>query len=85
MLLLMIILKLHNLYKLKSYDKNVKILSLKEGDLVLLRDTTTKKGKSKKLATNYTGPYDIIKKISDKIYTIRAHGSKNYKNAKCKH
>jgi len=39
----------------KSYDKNVKILSLKEGDLVLLRDTTTKKGKSKKLATNYTG------------------------------
>lgn len=59
----------------KSYDKNVKILSLKEGDLVLLRDTTTKKGKS----------YDIIKKISDKIYTIRAHGSKNYKNAKCKH
>jgi len=63
----------------KNFNKNVKEVKFKVGDIVLLRDITTKKGKSKKLANNYSGPYEIIKVVSNHVYKIRAHGLKTAK------
>lgn len=44
----------------KYFDTKVNILTLKEGDKVLLLDST-----SKKLAPKYTGPYEVIEIVSN--------------------
>jgi hypothetical protein len=42
------------------YDRNTKETTLKVGDQVLLYDETVRRGRSKKLNSQWLGPYDII-------------------------
>jgi hypothetical protein len=42
------------------YDKGIKETTLKVGDKVLLYDKMVQRGRSKKLSSQWLGPYDII-------------------------
>jgi hypothetical protein len=42
------------------YDKNTKETTLKVGDKVLLYDETVRRGRSKKLSSQWLGPYVVI-------------------------
>jgi hypothetical protein len=46
------------------------MLSYDKGDLVYLYDPVAKRGKAKKFAYNYTGPYEVVARISPLIYEI---------------
>jgi len=63
----------------ENHNKKAKIVEFKEGDLVLLLDTTTIKGRTKKLAPNYTGPYVVTKRVNEVNYIIRYQGRKTGK------
>ena len=53
-----------------SYDMARQDISYAPGDAVLLRDTTTAPGLSRKLTAKWIGPYFVEKKISDLVYEI---------------
>ena len=53
------------------YDRRTKLEQFRKGDLVYLHDPTYKRGKSRKFAYQYKGPYEVEAKISPLIYTIR--------------
>jgi hypothetical protein len=42
------------------YDRNTKETTLKVGDKVLLYDETVRRGRSKKLSSQWLGPYEVI-------------------------
>jgi hypothetical protein len=42
------------------YDKNTKEATFKVGDKVLLYDETLRRGRSKKLSSQWLGPYEVI-------------------------
>jgi len=50
-------------------DTNTRIFKI--GDKVLLRDKTLRRGRSKKLDAQWTGPYRIVEKISNVNYKIQ--------------
>lgn len=56
----------------RHYDQNVRLVTYKEGDIVLLHNPAKKKGKSFKLTRPWTGPFLIITKISDVTFRIQA-------------
>ena len=56
------------------YDKNTKETELKVGDLVLLKDNNTYKGKCKKLLPVWKGPYEIMDLPSPVNCTIMVNG-----------
>jgi len=66
-----------------QYDKGVNKKIFKIGDKVLLLDETVRRGRSKKLESQWVGPYTIIAKFSDVNYeikrarkTIRVHANR---------
>lgn len=67
----------HYDYQKKMYDRQVKREAYFEGQAVWLRQLPRKKGLSKSLMANYTGPWIIIKKLSD--VNFRLQKSKNGK------
>jgi len=66
-----------------QYDKSVNEKIFKIGDKVLLHDETVRRERSKKLETQWVGPYTITVKFSDINYeikgghkTIRVHANR---------
>jgi len=66
-----------------QYDKRVNEKTFKVGDKILLYDETIRRGRSKKLESQWIGPYTITKKLSDVNYeikggrkTIRVHANR---------
>lgn len=58
--------------KMKSqYDESAKHVEYSIGQLVLLRDTTTAPGLSRKLTAKWIGPYRVIGRISELVYDIK--------------
>jgi len=58
--------------KAKMYtDKDINLKTFKIGDKVLLQDETLRRGCSKKLDAQWTGPYRVVDKISDVNYKIQ--------------
>ena len=53
------------------YDKNIHGDPYKEGDLVWLHSTVVPRGYSRKLHHPWSGPFKVIKKLSDGVYRIR--------------
>jgi len=53
-----------------TYDLKVHGQSFNDGDMVWLHQTLRKKGKSPKLQVKWTGPWRIVKKITDVTYLI---------------
>lgn len=54
----------------KYFDKKIKPVQFKEGDLVLMKNFT-KKGEGRKLQPLYKGPYEVIKVISETDVKIK--------------
>lgn len=50
--------------------KNIKPTKYKEGDFVLIRDSTLKSSEDKKLKSNYKRPYRIAKILVQNRYVI---------------
>ncbi|KMQ88008.1 retrovirus-like pol polyprotein, partial [Lasius niger] len=55
----------------KIYYKHKKPSIYKEGDLVLIRDSTLKPGDDKKLKSNYKGPYQVAKVLDKNRFVIK--------------
>ena len=53
------------------YDKRSHGKLYKEGDLVWLHSTVVPKGKARKLHRPWTGPFRVIRQISDVTYRIQ--------------
>ena len=53
-----------------AYDLKVHGQSFSDGDMVWLHQTLRKKGKSPKLMVKWTGPWRIVRKITDVTYLI---------------
>lgn len=53
-----------------AYDLKVHGQSFSDGDLVWLHHTLRKKGKSPKLQVKWTGPWRIVKRVTDVTYLI---------------
>ena len=45
----------------RSYDRNVHIPKFEVGSMVLVRDESVRRGRSKKLEAAYVGPYEILR------------------------
>lgn len=60
----------------RSYDKKINSQDFKVGDAVYLINEQTKLHRSKKLTSNYKGPYKIIEKNSPVNYTIKVKSKK---------
>jgi hypothetical protein len=54
-----------------QFDKKSKKATFKVGDKVLLYDETIRRGRSKKLDSQWVGPYVILEKHNDVNYTIK--------------
>jgi len=54
-----------------QHDKNVNEKVFKVGDKILLHDETVRRGRSKKLESQWISPYTITEKISDMNYAIK--------------
>ena len=54
----------------RSYDRKTKVDTYNIGDLVYILNSAGKTGQSRKLQPLYTGPYLIIKKLSNILFTI---------------
>ena len=54
-----------------QYDKRAKETKFKVGEKVLLYDETLRRGRSKKLDAQWTGPYTVTEKHSEVNYTIK--------------
>jgi len=65
-----------------QYDRSVNEKIFKVGDTVLFHDETVRRGRSKKLESQWVGPYTITAKLSDVNYeikggkTIRVHANR---------
>lgn len=63
--------------KIKDYnkiyydEKHKKPTTYKEGDLVLIKDSSIKPGEDKKLKSNYRGPYYIAKVLDKNRYVVK--------------
>lgn len=55
----------------ETYDKRTRPVEFQIGDKVLLYDETIRRGRSKKLMSQWIGPYRIIEKNSGVNYTIK--------------
>jgi transposase InsO family protein len=55
----------------QQYDRKAKGETFKAGDQVLLYDETVRRGRSKKLESQWIGPYIVMEKINDVNYTIK--------------
>jgi hypothetical protein len=53
------------------HDRKVRACTFEVGDFVWVRDTTTTKGKIKKLSARWKGPYVVITKISEAVYKLK--------------
>jgi len=66
----------HELRK-ENYDRKVHGEPYKEGDLVSMHSPVIAKGGSRKLHHAWTGPFKVVKKLSDYDYCIKGlHGRK---------
>ena len=54
-----------------NYDQRIHGEPFKVGDLVYLHSSVIPKGKSRKLHCPWTGPFSVIKRISDNVYRIQ--------------
>jgi hypothetical protein len=55
----------------RYYDVKVRVKELKLGDLVYQLDTTTVKGKTRKLSPSWKGPGVVIEKLTPYLYKIK--------------
>ena len=71
----------------ENYDNKILNHKIKEGDLVLLLDESTKKGLSKKLSPQWLGPYKVVSlkdrvnaviKIKNKLNTVHLNRLKPF-------
>ena len=53
------------------YNRNIHGKPYKDGDLVFLYSTVIPKGRSRKFHQPWTGPYKIVKQLSDAVYRIQ--------------
>ena len=60
----------------ERYDLTATEPKFKEGDLVLIRDQTKKKGVCKKLSDHFIGPYEITEKVGPVTYRLAGMGQK---------
>ena len=56
------------------YDRKVVAANFQVGDLVLIMDTTKKKGLSKKFSKRWSGPYIVLKQFNEVDYELRLLG-----------
>lgn len=69
------------------YDKKHRLpTAYNQGDFVVIRDLQAKTGQSKKLKTNYKGPYVIAKALNNNRYVVQDvsgfnHTSKTYNSS----
>ena len=59
----------------KRIDSKVDLVEFKVGDVVLLHDSTTKVGLSRKLTKRWRGPFTVLERNSDVTYTIVREGN----------
>ena len=59
-----------------NYDQRIHGEPFKVGDLVYLHNPVVPKGKSRKLHCPWTGPFSVIKRISDNVYRIQDTNNK---------
>jgi hypothetical protein len=64
----------------KRIDKKVELRMFNVGDQVLLHDSTTKVGLSRKLTKRWRGPFTILERNSDVTYTIVKDGNSQLVN-----
>jgi hypothetical protein len=62
----------------RSYDRNVHIPKFEVGSMVLVRDESVRRGRSKKLEAAYVGPYEILR-IEGPNLVLRTRRSKELK------
>ena len=55
----------------RYYDEHTKLEHFSKGDLVYLYDPIYKRGKARKFAYKYKGPYEVKQKISPLVYKIQ--------------
>jgi hypothetical protein len=53
------------------YDQKVSGREYKVGDIVMLYTPAVKKARSRKLSRSWTGPYTIVKVISDVVFRLQ--------------
>ncbi len=53
------------------YDRRVHGQPFQEGDLVWLHTTVIPRGRSRKLHCPWTGPYRVVKRVSDAVYRVQ--------------
>jgi hypothetical protein len=59
------------------HDRDVVVAKFEVGDFVWVHDTTTKKGKCKKLSAKYMeSPFRIVERIDDATYKVKQMGKK---------
>ena len=63
----------------RTYNHHLQGKPLEEGDLVWLYTPKVHPGESKKLTCFYSGPWEVLKKVSEVLFTIRTCGSWNRK------
>ena len=61
------------------YDKNVTGSVFERGDRVRVYLPCTSKGQTRKLWRPWTGPYRVVKKISDVVYRVQLEGGRKRK------
>ena len=61
------------------YDKNVTGSVFERGDRVRVYQPCTSKGQTRKLWRPWTGPYRVVKKISDVVYRVQLEGGRKRK------
>jgi hypothetical protein len=55
----------------RYYDKGIRDIQLKKGDMTYLHNPIAKRSRAKKLAYQYQGPYIILEKVSPLIYKLQ--------------
>lgn len=53
------------------YDKRAREREFNAGDIVYLYDPVASRSKAKKFAYHWTGPFEIIEKLSNLVYTVK--------------
>lgn len=62
------------------YDRNRTDCIFEPGDLVMVHDPDVRQGQSRKLVKKYSGPYEVVKKVTDEVYEIFFPLRGTYKN-----
>lgn len=58
--------------RMKSwYDRNARQILFQEGEKVWFYNPRRIKGRAPKLQSNWEGPFEIVKKLSDVVYCIQ--------------